>query len=65
MRKISRKSLIYLNDFKSGHIIKSKDITSIRPANGLGGNKLKLILNKKLKRNVKKKNLVLLKDFKK
>ena len=63
MRKISRKSLIYLNDFKSGHIIKSKDITSIRPANGLGGNKLKLILNKKLKKNVKKKKSCSFKRF--
>ena len=65
MRKISRKSLIYLNDFKSGHIIKSKDITSTRPANGLGGNKLNSILNRKHKRNVKKKKLVSVKDFKK
>lgn len=65
MRKISRKSLIYLNDFKSGHIIRSKDITSRRPANGLTGNKFNLVLNKKLKKNVKKKNLVQLKDFKK
>ena len=45
--------------------LRSKDIDSIRPANGLGGNKLNLILNKKLKKNVKKKNLVRLKDFKK
>ncbi len=65
MRKISRKSLIYSNDFKSGHIIRSKDIISRRPANGLSGNKFNLVLNKKLKRNVKKKNLVQLKDFKK
>ena len=65
VRKISRKSLIYLNDFKSGHIIRAKDIDSIRPANGLVGNKLNLILNKKLKKNVKKKSLVRLIDFKK
>ena len=65
MRKISRKSLIYLNNFKSGHTIKSHNITSTRPANGLGGNKLNSILNRKLIRNVKKQNLVSLKDFKK
>jgi len=65
MRKISRKSLVYFKDLESGHIIKTKDITSTRPGTGLTGNKINLILNRKLKKKVYKRNQVHLSDFKK
>ncbi len=64
MRKISRKSLIYTKNFEAGYLIKMDDISSSRPGTGLTGDKISLILNKKLKRKVYKKNNVKLNDFK-
>ena len=65
IRQISRKSLIYKKDLDTNHFLKESDLTAIRPGNGLIGNKLKFILNKKLKKKVYKNNLVNLNDFKK
>ncbi len=65
MRMISRKSFVYKKNFKKNHILKEKDLNLIRPGNGLTGNKIKIILNKKLKKDVFKDNLINFNDFKK
>ena len=50
MRNVSRKSLIYKTNLNMGHIVRDKDISSIRPGIGLLGNKIKLLLEKKKKK---------------
>ncbi len=65
IRSISKKSLIYNKNLKKGHNLKIGNLTSIRPGSGLLGSRINLILNKKLKKNVNKNDLVKLNDFKK
>lgn len=53
-RKNARRSLFFNRNFKSGHIIKKKDLIALRPAIGIAPSNYKEIINKKLKINVKK-----------
>ena len=62
MRKISRKSMIYNQNFDKGYKIQNSDISLIRPGTGLLGDKIKFFLNKKLKRKVKKYQNITFKD---
>ena len=65
MKNVSRKSLIYKTNLNMGHIVRDKDITSIRPGIGLLGNKIKLIIGKKIKKKVIKGSFVRVSDFEK
>lgn len=63
MREISRKSLIYNANLPKGKKITLKALTSIRPGKYILGNKIKYILGKKLRKNVKKSDFVRYGDF--
>lgn len=63
MRKISRKSARYNDNFKLGKKITFKDFDFLRPGNGINGSRLKIFLNRKLKKNVKKNQLIKVSDF--
>ena len=65
MRNVSRKSLIYKKKLKPGHIIRDKDLTSIRPGTGILGNKINLVIGKKIKKNVLNGSFVKVSDFEK
>ena len=62
MRKISRKSMMYNQNFDKGHKIQNSDISLIRPGTGLLGDKINFFLNKRLKRKVKKYQNITFKD---
>lgn len=62
-RLLSRKSLVYANNFEKGKVLKIDNISSIRPGYGIQGNKIKLILNKKLKKKVLKNSFIKFSDF--
>ena len=47
MRNVSRKSLIYNKKLMAGHIIRDKDLTSIRPGTGIREIRLIYLLEKK------------------
>ena len=65
MRNVSRKSLIYKTKLNSSHIVRDKDITSIRPGTGMLGNKIDIIIGKKIKKKVIKGSFVKVSDFEK
>ena len=65
MRNVSRKSLIYKTKLTAGHIIRDKDLTSIRPGTGILGNKINELLGKKIKKNVLEGSFVKVSDFEK
>jgi N,N'-diacetyllegionaminate synthase len=65
MRNVSRKSLIYKTNLNSGHIVRDKDITSIRPGTGMLGNKIDIIIGKKIKKKIIKGSFVKVSDFEK
>ena len=65
MRNVSRKSLIYNKKLMAGHIIRDKDLTSIRPGTGILGNKIDLFIGKKIKKNVFNGSFVKVSDFEK
>ena len=61
---LARKSLYYNNNFLKDKIIRSKDLSALRPfENGLPPNEYKKIINRKLKKKVYKFKKVSLKDF--
>lgn len=62
-RLLSRKSLIYNNDLDKGKVLKIQNISSLRPGHGILGNKINLILNKKLKKKVVRNSFIRLSDF--
>ena len=64
MRLISRKSARYISDFNKGKKITFQDFNFLRPGDGIYGLKIKKIINKKLKKNVKKYQKIKLSDFK-
>ena len=63
MRNVSRKSLIYKTNLNMGHVVRDKDITSIRPGTGILGNKIDIIIGKKIKKKVIKDSFVKVSDF--
>ena len=65
MKNVSRKSLIYKTNLSMGHILREKDISSIRPGIGLLGNKIKVVIGKKIKKKVIKGSFVKVSDFEK
>ena len=56
--KVVRKSLYFRNNFINGHIIKHKDLITLRPGNGVSPMKIDYFIGKKLTQNVKKLTLV-------
>ena len=54
MRRIGRKSITLKRSMKRGEIINEKDIIMKRPGTGLNGQKIYMIIKKKLKKNFKK-----------
>ena len=65
MKNVSRKSLFYKTNLSMGHILREKDISSIRPGIGLLGNKIKVVFGKKIKKKVIKGSFVKVSDFEK
>jgi N,N'-diacetyllegionaminate synthase len=63
-RKLMRKSLVLINDKKKGERLIAKDISFMRPANGISPFYIDEILNKKIKRNLKASKVLQWKDFK-
>tara|TARA_B100001173_G_scaffold300351_1_gene299800 strand:+ start:393 stop:1367 length:975 start_codon:yes stop_codon:yes gene_type:complete len=58
-----RKGLIYSTDLKKGTILKKSHLSYARPAKYLSYNSSKLVIGKKLKKDVRKFNLTRIKDF--
>jgi|ETNmetMinimDraft_16_1059900.scaffolds.fasta_scaffold01887_7 N-acetylneuraminate synthase len=54
MRRIGRKSITLKRSMRCGEIINEKDIIMKRPGTGLNGQKIYMIIKKKLKKNFKK-----------
>jgi pseudaminic acid synthase len=52
--KLHRRSLYFSNDMKEGDIISRESIKSLRPSYGISPKFLKLIIGKKLNKNIKK-----------
>ena len=57
-KKISRKSLYFSKNLSKGHKLKKNDFITLRPAKGLDPFHIKKLINKKLKKNVKKFQIV-------
>jgi sialic acid synthase SpsE len=57
-RRVVRKSLVAKNDIKKYQTIELKDITAIRPANGISPNLLDKVIKKKARKNFKKGDLL-------
>jgi sialic acid synthase SpsE len=58
LRKIFRRSAYAIRDLNKGHVLKKQDVIYQRPAIGLDPHKISLILGKKLKKNIKKAQLI-------
>ena len=54
MRRVGRKSITLKRSMKRGEIINEKDIIMKRPGTGLNGQKIYMIIKKRLKKNFKK-----------
>lgn len=62
--KLAKKALYYNHDLKKGDVVIKKYLTSMRPLNkGISPIKYKSFLNKKLKKNVKKFQILNIKHF--
>lgn len=64
MRNTFTNSIYLKKDLKKGERVLKKDICFMKPGNGLSPFQYKKILNKKLKRDMKKNELILLNDVK-
>ncbi len=62
-KKIFGKSLSFKKSKKKNHIIKSDDLTIKKPGNGIPLTKKKLVIGKKLRRNVSSNKLLKFQDF--
>jgi sialic acid synthase SpsE len=54
VRKVSRQSVCAAADLKKGQVVKREDVTIKRPGTGMAAGRLKEVVGKKLKRDVKK-----------
>ena len=64
-RKFQKKSIVASNDFKKGKILKNKDLNFLRAIElGLAPNKYEKLLNRELKRDIKKHQLIKEEDLK-
>lgn len=63
MMKDFRRSVVAAGDLSKGHVIKRKDLLLKRPGMGLRAREIPLILNKKLKRPVKRDEIITLKHI--
>lgn len=63
MHKISKKSLHYKKSFKKGYKLNENDFEFIRPGNGISAMKLNNVINKRLKKNVKRGMIVKFNDL--
>jgi len=52
MAEVSRKSIVYNHDLKSGHVLSEKDLTLMRPGSGLPPAMLSELIGLKLTKNV-------------
>jgi len=59
-----RKSIVALKDFKKNHKLSIKDLAFKSPGRGMEAYKFNLVINKKLKREIKKDEYINLKDLK-
>ena len=57
-RKNARRSLFFNKNIKKGNRVKKEDLIALRPAIGISPSKYKSIINKKLKINVKKGQII-------
>jgi len=62
-RDVARKSLCYNRDLIAGHILQETDLISLRPYNGICVSNYEKLLDKKLKKNCKKYDLILEEDL--
>ena len=62
-KKVSRKSLVTLVNLKKNHVLKKSDITFKRPGIGISPIKLKTVLGKKIKRNIKENTIIKFSDI--
>jgi N-acetylneuraminate synthase len=62
-RVIMRRSAVAAEDMIAGHVVDSSDICFKRPGNGISPDDMKLIIGKRLKRNVKGDTILALNDF--
>ena len=54
MHLISKKSLHLNKDLKKNSLIKKDDLTFIRPGNGISSMKLSTVINRRVKKDLKK-----------
>ena len=64
MRNTFANSIYSKMNLKKGQIVTKKNIIFMKPGNGLSPFEYKKILNKCLKKDIKKNNLILLRDVK-
>jgi len=62
-RKFARRSIGVKNDLKKGQLIKDEDLIMLRPGTGIKPGFKSLILNSKLKKDIKKGYLLSWEDF--
>tara|TARA_B110000967_G_C18901075_1_gene575159 strand:- start:7295 stop:8344 length:1050 start_codon:yes stop_codon:yes gene_type:complete len=63
-RKLARRSIVSKSSMNKGEVIKLKDLNFKRPGTGLSPSDVKKIINKKLKKNIKKDHLFKVSDMK-
>ena len=63
MMKISRKSLFYNESLKAGTTLKQQNVISLRPGTGISPMEINKVINRKLRKNVKKFQKIIMKDF--
>jgi len=63
IKNVARKSIVANKDLLKGYKIKLADITFKRPGIGISPDKINLLVNKKLNKNVRKNNLILISDI--
>ena len=63
IKSVARKSIVANKNLAKGYKIKLKDVSFKRPGIGITPDKIKYLLNKKLNKNIKKNNLILISDI--
>ena len=63
MKKVFEKSIVAKNDLKANSILRKKDIVFKKPGTGIRALDYKRLIGKKLNKEIKKNNLLKMKDF--
>ena len=63
MKKVFQKSILFSKDLKKGDVIKYKDLCYKKPDIGISAKKYRYLINRKLKKNVKKDQYLKFSDF--